>query len=193
MSDVPPPPPPSPEPENPALPTGGIYIRWRNQLWQEQPDGSYLLWDETTRQWIPSTVQPPSETGQTVATRECPNCGRRVKTTLRSCPYCQHGFEAPPARERADAAVPQPGRAKPLHRRRISGATPLIALVIIAAIALGVFLKVRSDSCENWKAGVRSYTQIVAQAEGVPSGMSEQEFGELNEDRFADTRPGGCE
>lgn len=196
MNDRPPPPPSPSKPEDPAtsaasMSTGGIYIRWAERLWQEQPDGSYLVWNEDARQWEPSTTQPPSERGQTISTRECPNCGRRVKTTLRSCPYCEHGLESAPPAARAE---PTPAPAAPPRRRlAVSQGVLLVALVLVAALIVAVVMKRRSDLCANWKAGIRTYTAVAVETQALPSGMSEQEFRELNEDRFADTRPGGCE
>lgn len=174
--------------------SGGIYIRWRDRLWQEQPDGTYLLWEETTRQWVPSTLQPPAEGGKAVATTECPNCGKRIKSSLRSCPYCDHAMPvaSTPAKSTSAAAAGQTA-----SRRRsapsLSPAALLTALVLAAAIGVGLFLKTRADSCENWKAGVRSYTEVAVREQGLPGGLSEQELLRLNEQRFADTRPGGCE
>ena len=173
--------------------SGGIYVRWRDRLWQEQPDGSYLLWDEATHEWLTSTLQPPSEGGQTVSTIECPNCGKRVKSTLRSCPYCEYGFEAPPVRQAAPAGAAPAPVARKRRARPLSASTLLVAIGLAAAVAFGVFLKLRSDSCENWKAGIRSYTRLAIEAEGLPRGLTEAEFRNLNEDRFADKRPGGCE
>lgn len=171
--------------------TGGIYIRWGDRLWQEQPDGNYLVWNEEAHQWEPSTTQPPSERGHTISTRECPNCGRRVKTSLRSCPYCEHGLEPPPPAERTEpAAAPAAARGR---RFELSQGALLVALVLVAALIVGVVVKRRSDLCANWKAGIRTYTAAAVQAEGLPRGMSEEEFRILNEERFADTRPGGCE
>ena len=189
------PPPPPPPVETASLHSGGIYVRWRDQLWQEQPDGSYLLWDEATREWKTSTLQPPSETGQAISTRECPNCGKRVKSSLRSCPYCEYGFAQPapkPSVTRAPSSV-SASKSAAVRSARVSSGALLIGLLLAAAVGVGVFLKMRSDSCENWRAGVRSYTQLAIQAEGLPRGLSAEEFRELNEERFAETRPGGCE
>ena len=194
-NDPAPPPPPVPSVETASLHSGGIYVRWRDQLWQEQPDGSYLVWDDATREWKMSTLQPPSETGQAISTRECPNCGKRVKSTLRSCPYCEYGFAEPPAKPRISAAPSSASarKAAAVRSARVSSAALLLGLLLAAATAVGVFLKVRSDACENWRAGVASYTQAVIAAEGLPRGLSAEEFRGLNEERFADTRPGGCE
>lgn len=172
--------------------SGGIYIRWRDQLWQEQPDGSYLVWDESTRQWQRSSAQPPSE-GGTVTTRECPNCGKRVKSSLRSCPYCEHGFEAPAPKPSPEAPPAKAPAKDAVRSRPVPAQLLLIALVFAGLIAGGVFLKIRNDACENWKAGIRSYTRLVVEAEGLPRGLTEDEFRMLNQDRFADTKPGGCE
>lgn len=184
--------PPPPSPETPSLDSGGIYIRWRDQLWQEQPDGTYLAWNEKEHQWETSQTQPPSE-GGTVTTRECPNCGRRVKTSLRSCPYCEHGFERPAAKPAAEPTAVREVPKERLRSRSISPQLLLVAVGFACLVALGVFLKTRSDSCDNWRAGIDSYTRLAVEAEGLPRGLSEEEFRTLNEDRFADTRPGGCE
>lgn len=69
----------------------------------------------------------------------------------------------------------------------------LLALLLVVAIAGGVFWKTRNDSCANWKAGIITYTRLAIAAEGLPRGLSEEEFRDLNAERFADTRPGGCE
>ena len=187
MADRPPLP-----PDIPSLSSGGIYIRWRDRLWQEQPDGSYLVWEEESHQWQTSTLQPPGEEGKAVATRECANCKKRVKVSLRSCPYCGQGFEAPaPEKKRLPAPVTKsPTRATRTH---LSPASLVVALVLTAVIAAGVFLKARSDSCDNWKEGITSYTRLAIASKGLPRGLTAEEFNELNEDRFADTRPGGCE
>lgn len=189
-----PPAPPPPPDETGSWQSGGIYVRWRDQLWQEQPDGTYLLWDEATREWKRSTLQPPSETGQSVSTRECPNCGKRVKTTLRSCPYCEHGFERAPAKP-VPSTVPVAPKKKTASLRdsRISGQALLLGVALVLALAAGLFLKVRSDSCDNWRAGVDSYTKVAIEAQGLPRGLTAEGFRDLNEERFADTRPGGCE
>lgn len=184
------PPPPSTGDDTEALPPGGIYVRWRDRLWQEQPDGSYLVWNDSTHEWETSTSQPPREGGP-AATRECPTCGRRVKTTLRSCPYCETGFEQP-------VATPRPERepkAKPKPRRRavrLSSTGLLVGLILVAAIGGAAFLKRRADLCDNWKAGVAIYTEAAMEAEGLPRGLTEDQFRQLNEERFADSRPGGC-
>lgn len=188
---LPPPPPPGAGSDGPSMESGGIYIRWRDRLWQEQPDGSYLVWNEDAHVWEPSRTQPPSE-GGSVSTRECPNCGKRVKASLRSCPYCEYGFE-----DRVVTPVPAvtPARKKPKAKVRSRAISPQLLLVVLGLaglIAAGVFLKVRSDSCDNWKAGVASYTRLAVEAQGLPRGLTEEEFRQLNEDRFADTRPGGC-
>lgn len=170
--------------------TGGIYIRWQDRLWQEQPDGSYLVWNEETRVWETSKQQPPAEPGRTIATKECPNCGKRVKTSLRSCPYCDHALDVPAAAEKAaPEARPAPKRAR-LERRG-----PLIvglALVLAIGVPVGL-VKYRQDQlCERWKAGVRALTETTIRVKGPPPGVTEAELHELNEDRMADRRPGGC-
>lgn len=182
--------PPPPQVDVPTLSSGGIYVRWQERLWQEQPDGSYLLWDETTRQWVVSTLQPPAEGGKAIVTRECPNCAKRVKSSLRSCPHCGHVFEVA---NQPTVSAPEPrSRAQRSPTLSISPIVLLIGLLLAAAIGVGVFLKLRSASCENWKAGVRSYTEFSIREKGLPRGLTEQDFRVLNEQRFADTRPGGC-
>lgn len=194
MSDdrgtTPPPPPPS-RPETPEqMAGGGIYFRWNDRLWQEQADGSYLVWDEETHQWATSTVQPPPQPGQTLATRECPNCGRRVKASLRYCPFCEYGFETPST----PAAKQEPAPAAAPRAKRDVSTVALIA-VLVVAIAAGVFVfqQRRTQACDNWKAAVQELTDAKVELQGLPRGTTEEELYEQNESLLADRRPGGCE
>lgn len=194
-SDEPQGPPPAPAGETPSpdpMATGGIYIRWRDQLWQEQPDGSYLLWNDETREWEASTVQPPADPDRKIATRECPSCGRRVRTSARSCPYCERSLAAPqqetrrvPERETAAAAASWRERRGPF----------IVALAVLLAIGvpLGLFRYRQSELCERWKAGVRAVTETALRLKGPPPGITEAELYALNEERMAEQRPGGCE
>ena len=192
-NDGPKPPRPA-APATPAIEAGAIYIRWRERLWQEQPDGSYLVWDEESREWQESDVQPP-RAGKTVSTRECPNCGRRVRTTLRSCPYCEYGFveeaKPVPGAERREAQE----KAKKAEVSRQRMATPiaiLIIVVLLGGLAFGVVKYKQSRDCRSWKDAVKAYTDTAISLDGLPEGVTEQQFRELNEARFADTKPGGC-
>lgn len=194
MSDdrgaAPPPPPSRPgTPEEPMV-GGGIYFRWNDRLWQEQADGSYLLWDEDARRWETSTLQPPPQPGQTLTTRECPNCGRRVKATLRYCPYCEYGFEGPgtpaPKQEAAPAAAP---RAK----RDVSTAVLIATLVVAIAAGAFVFQHRRAQACDNWRAAVQELTDATVELQGLPRGATEDDLYQQNESLLADRRPGGCE
>ena len=196
MSDdrgaAPPPPPPSSSgsgtPEQMA--GGGIYFRWNDRLWQEQADGSYLVWDDDAHQWVTSTVQPPPPAGQTISTRECPNCGRRVKSTLRYCPYCEYGFETRTAPAPAPAQAPA-AASKP--KQNLSTVVLIAALVVAVAAGVFVFQQRRAQTCDNWKAAVQELTDATIELQGVPSGMTEDQLHEQNESLLADRRPGGCE
>ncbi|MEA2434790.1 MAG: hypothetical protein QOG54_2247 [Actinomycetota bacterium] len=178
-------------PAAPEIEAGAIYIRWRDRLWQEQPDGSYLVWDEEARQWLESDSQPP-RAGKTVSTRECPQCGRRVRTSLKTCPYCEFVFveEAKPEIAKR-VAKPQKVR-KSSRRRQASPIAGLIVVVLLGGLVFGTFKYKQARDCTNWKVGVKTYTDTSIAMGGVPPGVTEQEFRELNEARFSDTKPGGC-
>jgi hypothetical protein len=173
---------------------GGIYIRWRERLWQEQPDGSYLVWDEEVREWQGSGLQPPRDPKRPVSTRECPNCGKRVKSTLRSCPYCDYGFEpeAKTAPARRDHAI-----AREKKKRARSGNLGSIVLIVAVVVAVGLVFGLiqarRTRDCTNWKNAVSSYTRTTISIDGLPPGLTEDQFHILNEKKFANKRPGGCE
>lgn len=189
---APPPPPPPSSPEGSATPEqmagGGIYFRWNDRLWQEQADGSYLVWDDEARRWSKSTVQPPAPEGQTIATRECPKCGRRVKSTLRYCPYCEYGFES----RTAPAPAPTPVAA-PKAKRDVSTLALVAALIVVIAAGIFVFQQRRAQACESWKAAVQELTDAKVELQGLPRGMTEEDLYEQNETLLADRRPGGCE
>ena len=193
MSDRPAPPPDPGDAGHPGVPSmegGGIYIRWEGRLWQEQADGSYLVWNEETRRWQPSTTQPPPQPGETRDTKECPNCGKRVKATLRSCPFCEFGFEDRAARPSTPETVAPPLR----QRREVPTGLVLVAvaLVVIGAVA-GFFLYQQALACNNWRSAVAEVTEARIDLQGLPPGTTEEELYQMNEDLLADRRPGGCE
>ena len=171
--------------------TGGIYIRWDGRLWQEQADGSYLVWDEESHVWERSTVQPPPQPGETRETKECPNCGKRVKSTLRHCPFCEFGFED----RVADRRPSIPEVAPPLRQKRdVPAGLVLVALaVVIVAAVGGFFLFQRNRACDNWRSAVAEVTDARIDLQGLPPGTTEEELYERNEALLADRRPGGCE
>ena len=191
---APPPQPPSgpPEPsDSPSMDVGGIYIRWNDRLWQEQADGSYLVWDEESHTWERSTTQPPPQPGESRETKECPNCGKRVKATLRHCPYCEFGFEDRTRRPTA----PTPDIAPPLRQKQgvpAAVVVGLVALLLVAAVG-GFFLYQRNRNCENWKSAVAEITEARIDLQGLPRGTTEAELYETNEQLLAGRRPGGCE
>ena len=168
---------------------GGIYIRWDDRLWQEQADGSYLVWNEEAHQWEPSTVQPPPQPGQVLETRECPNCGRRVKANLRYCPHCEFGFEGPPVAKPARATAET---VRPKPKRDIRQVVLMGALIVTVAAGIFVFQQRRAQACDNWKAAVQRITDVTIELQGLPPNTSEQELYNLNEDLLADRKPGGC-
>lgn len=169
---------------------GGIYIRWEGRLWQEQADGSYLVWDEESHAWERSTVQPPPQPGETRETKECPNCGKRVKATLRHCPFCEFGFEDRVTRR----SVPEIA-APPLRQKREVPAGVVFAAValLLVAAAGGFFLFQRARACDNWRSAVAEVTDARIELQGLPPGTTEEELFQLNENLLADRRPGGCE
>lgn len=168
---------------------GGVYFRWEGRLWQEQADGSYLVWNEEAHVWERSVTQPPPQPGESRATKECPNCGRRVKATLRFCPFCEYGFE-----DRLGRPAPVSPTAPIRQRRNVSqGALLAVFALVLAATVGGVFLFQRDRACDNWRSAVDEITQAKIDLQGLPAGMTEEELHELNEDLLADKRPGGCE
>ena len=187
----PPPPPPTEPTTGEALAGGGIYFRWDGRLWQEQADGSYFVWDEETHAWEASPTQPPPQQGQVLTTRECPNCGRRVKASLRYCPHCEFGFEAPAPRR---AAATGPAVQEPPRKKRDTSLIALVAALVVAVAVGGfVFQQRRTQACDNWRAAVDELTRVTIELQGLPRGTSEAELAKLNEDLLADRRPGGCE
>jgi hypothetical protein len=171
---------------------GGIYIKWNNQLWQEQPDGTYLVWDEDQRVWKHSAKQPPSE-GGVVATKECQGCGRRIKATFRSCPYCGHAFEVAPERRPIRPEVARLKKKPKRSRNQVEIPFSVAAIAMIALLAVGFYGYVRysnTRSCAKWRQAIRTATDVSIQIE--PARAYEQLL-ERNEDLYAATRPEGCE
>lgn len=190
-SDPPPPSEPQQPPDSPFMEGGGVYIRWADRLWQEQADGSYLVWSEETHAWERSNTQPPPQPGESRETKECPNCGKRVKATLRHCPYCEFGFED----RKKQPASPAPDSAPPLRQKQglpAAVAIGLVALLLAAAVG-GFFLFQRNRNCQNWKSAVAEVTEARIDLQGLPPGTSEEELYKMNEQLLADRRPGGCE
>lgn len=167
---------------------GGVYIRWAGRLWQEQPDGTFLVWNEQAHRWEASIAQPPVEPGESRETKECPNCGKRVKATLRHCPYCEFGFE-----ERVSATQTAPLPTKPRAGR--TGPSPILVgalLFLLLAAGGGGYLFQRNRTCENWRSAVAEITQARVD-QGLPEGMTEEEVYTFNEALLSEKRPGGCE
>jgi hypothetical protein len=188
-------------PEHPLTPlepgepieAGGIYIRWHERLWQEQPDGSYLVWNEEAHLWEISSDQPPPPAGRTITTIECPNCGRRVRSTLRSCPYCEHALPQPERKAPVRPAARVEAKKKAKSLRQVPPVALLIAVLLMGGVVFGLIQARRARDCQSWKAAVQAYTKTTIDLNGLPQGMTEEEFHGLNESRFADRRPGGCE
>lgn len=179
-------------PETPATPSmegGGVYFRWSGKLWQEQADGSFLVWNEESHTWETSSSQPPPQQGETRRTKECPNCGKRVKATLRHCPFCEHGFEDRVTR----APTPAPAATRAAKRSLPAGAALVALAVAVAVVVGGLLLFQRARSCEAWRSAVDEITQAQVEVQGLPQGTTEAELHELNEERLRDKRPGGCE
>lgn len=195
MSAPSPPPKPRP-PEGPGtLAAGGIYIKWQERLWQEQPDGSYLVWDEQEHVWKQSTTQPPRE-GGSIQTKECPSCGKRVKASFKSCPYCNYGFPVAPVRAPAAAPPARPVASRePFYRRRVN---PLVALLLVVAVGAGIgyvmFSRGQANACEGWKAANRAFAMNDALSQGLePTADELQRLINEYETRFSADRPEGCE
>ena len=180
---------PSEDVTAPSMEGGGVYFRWSGKLWQEQADGSYLVWNEDSRSWETSTSQPPPQQGESRSTKECPNCGRRVKASLRHCPFCEHGFE-----DRVARATTQTMPAAPPTKRSLPAGAALVALAVAVAVVVGgLFLFQRARTCEAWRSAVDEITEAQVEVQGLPPGTSEAELHELNEERLGTKRPGGCE
>ena len=176
----------------------GIYIKWDNKLWQEQPDGSYLLWDEEQRLWVHSAKQPPSE--GPVQTKECPNCGRRVKRSFRSCPHCEFGFGLSTAS--LDTA-PRPAVAEFKEKKtrakkapQTIEVSPLVSLAAVLAVLVlayvGYVKYAEARSCSNWNDAMRTTTELQIRIEAVGDSSYEQML-EENKSLHAASRPEGCE
>ena len=191
-------PPPEPHPNQGAgtLAAGGIYIKWQDRLWQEQPDGSYLVWDEQERTWKHSTTQPPRE-GGSIQTKECPSCGKRIKASFKSCPHCDYGFPVAPVQPPAapPRSAPAALRREPFYRRRVN---PVVGLLLVVAIAVGtgyaIFSRRQANACEGWKAANRAFAMNDALSQGLePTDEELQTLIDKYETTFSADRPEGCE
>jgi len=188
----PPPPPPSGTDAG-RLAAGGIYIKWQGRLWQEQPDGTYLVWEEGSHTWEKSVRQPPRE-GGAVQTKECPSCGRRIKSSFRVCPHCSHPFPtadrpAGVVRNQEPAWTPKPWYQKPVPN--------WVALILVAVVAASTVYTVyalrRGDPCASWDAANRAFARNAARAQGAdPEGAALDSLIERYENRFSSQRPEGC-
>ena len=179
-----------------TLAAGGIYIKWRDRLWQEQPDGSYLVWDEGSRTWERSDKQPPRE-GGAVQTKECSSCGRRIKMSFRACPYCSYAFPtAPPATARtvATPSSKTPTSSVRWYRRQVPNSIALLLVILVAAATAFVVVNGRTgDDCAGWRAANEAFARNAALAQGDdPDGEELASLIEHYEDRYSADRPEGC-
>lgn len=179
-----------------TLAAGGIYIKWRDRLWQEQPDGSYLVWDEQSHTWERSERQPPRE-GGAVQTKECPSCGRRVKVSFRACPHCSYAFPTAVSDTPRDVAAPSKkvtsssGR---WYQRQVPNSVGLLLIILVVAATAYVVISTRAgDGCEGWKAANEAFARNAALAQGDdPDGEELAGLIEHYEDRYSADRPEGC-